>query len=366
MRDKLKHLLMICLPAAFLLSFALGELLLPDKSLSVSERRPLASFPQVDVESVQSGRFMTEFEKYTLDQFPLRDAFRSLKALVSFSVLGQKDNNDLYTVDGFVSKLDYPLHASSLDHAAQRFRFVYETYLKDKGMKVYLSVIPDKNYFMAEANGYPSMDYQTFFADMQQKTEFAQYIDIVPLLQLSDYYRTDTHWRQERIGDVAAYLIQQMGGSIQSDYQLCHLDFPFYGVYAGQLALPLPGEELNYVTNQVIEDYRVYDFETQSAISVYDLDQAEGQDPYEMFLGGPKSLITIENPHASTEKELIVFRDSFGSSIAPLLAQGYSKVTLVDIRYISPELLGHFLSFEHQDVLFLYNTSVLNNSITIK
>ena len=85
-----------------------------------------------------------------------------------------------------------------------------------------------------------------------------------------------------------------------------------------------------------------------------------------MFLSGSKSLLTIENPNASTDKELIVFRDSFGSSIAPLFAEGYAKITLVDIRYISPNMLGRFIEFTNQDVLFLYSTSVLNNSITIK
>ena len=52
--------------------------------------------------------------------------------------------------------------------------------------------------------------------------------------------------------------------------------------------------------------------------------------------------------------------------ITPLLAEGYAKITLVDIRYISPSVLGQFLTFAQQDVLFLYSTSVLNNSITIK
>ena len=61
-----------------------------------------------------------------------------------------------------------------------------------------------------------------------------------------------------------------------------------------------------------------------------------------------------------------MFRDSFGSSLAPLLLEGYARVTLVDIRYISPALLDRFISFADQDVLFLYSTSVLNSSETIK
>ena len=85
-----------------------------------------------------------------------------------------------------------------------------------------------------------------------------------------------------------------------------------------------------------------------------------------MFLSGSLSLITIENPNATTDKELVIFRDSFGSSIAPLLVEGYAKVTLVDIRYVASDLVGRFVDFENQDVLFLYSTLVLNNSVTLK
>ena len=96
------------------------------------------------------------------------------------------------------------------------------------------------------------------------------------------------------------------------------------------------------------------------------MEKAYGKDPYEMFLSGSLSLITIENPNATTDKELVIFRDSFGSSIAPLLVEGYAKITLVDIRYITSDLVGRFIDFENQDVLFLYSTLVLNNSVTLK
>ena len=61
-----------------------------------------------------------------------------------------------------------------------------------------------------------------------------------------------------------------------------------------------------------------------------------------------------------------MFRDSFGSSLVPLLAEGYARITLVDIRYIASERLGTWLTFSDQDVLFLYSTPVLNNSETLK
>ena len=112
---------------------------------------------------------------------------------------------------------------------------------------------------------------------------------------------------------------------------------------------------------------KVYNAETSSDIPVYDLSAAAGRDPYEMFLGGARSIIRITNPNAAKERRLIVFRDSFGSSIAPLLAAGYSEITLVDIRYISTSALGRLVDFtKADDALFLYSASVINNSETIK
>ena len=366
MMKKLKNGLLIGLPAAFLVLFSVWGLLKPDQSISQSERRPLASFPTPQWETIESGTFMADFETYTLDQFPLRDSFRTLKAITALQLFRQKDNHDLYQAQGFLAKLEYPFDRSSVTYAAERFRFVYDTYLKESNARVYVSIVPDKSYFLAAKNGYLSMDYDAFFSSVRQQMDFARYLDLTPYLDLSDYYRTDTHWRQEKITDVAAFLVEQMGGSLTARYQLHPQSSSFYGVYAGQWALPVAPDTLYTVTNDTIDQYRVFDFETQSVILVYETEKITGQDPYEVFLSGPKSLLTIENPKATTDKELILFRDSFGSSLAPLLAQGFAKVTVVDIRYIAPELLGRFIDFENKDVLFLYSTSVLNHSITIK
>lgn len=74
----------------------------------------------------------------------------------------------------------------------------------------------------------------------------------------------------------------------------------------------------------------------------------------------------ITNPNASTDKTLIVYRDSFGSSIAPYFTPHYAKVVLVDIRYLPYERAAQYIDFENADVLFLYSTLVLNNSDTMK
>ena len=116
----------------------------------------------------------------------------------------------------------------------------------------------------------------------------------------------------------------------------------------------------------MLENCIVYDYENRAENKIYDMEKTTGNDMYEIFQGGSKSLISIENPNAKTDRELVMFRDSFGSSIAPLLAEDYAKITLVDIRYLPVERIGNYINFKDQDVLFLYSTSVLNHSETLK
>lgn len=337
----------------------------PADDISEVERRELAKMPEFTLEYFMHGSFSNDFEEYAVDQIPFRQGFRTVKAAVGIYAFGQLDNNDLYVKDGYIIDMEYPLDVDSVKRAADRFTNVYNKYLVDTDVNVYMSIIPDKNYFNNK-DIYPIMNYAEMIDIMCNDMEYSTYIDIFDGLKLEDYYKTDTHWRQENLISVAEKLGASMGASVVTEYDQVGIDKTFYGVYYGQMSLPSDGDELYYLTNDTIEGCVVYDYENNREISMYDVEAAYGKDPYEMYLYGPLSLVTITNPNADTDKELILFRDSFGSSVAPLLATGYAKVTLVDIRYISPEILGDFIEFDNQDVLFLYSTSVLNNSETIK
>ena len=340
----------------------------PAKEMSESERRPLDQMPEISVETLLNGKFMGAFEDYTLDQFPLRDTFRTVKALFHNYVLQQSDNNGIYLADGYAAKLEYPLSQDSLDHALMRFRFVYDTYLKDTGSRVFMSVIPDKGYYLAEENGYLAMDYAAMMEAFREGMPWATHVDITGTLGKESYYFTDTHWRQETILSAAERLCAALGTTPfdRDGFTQTALERPFYGVYYGQAALPMEPETLYIMENEILSQCRVYDHETGLYTDIYNMDMLGSKDLYDVFLSGAKSLLTIENPNATTDRELVVFRDSFGSSMVPLLVRDYAKVTLVDIRYLSSQLLGRFMEFNGQDVLFLYSTLVLNNSTTIK
>ncbi len=363
---KKKDIAVTLILSAFLLGFSLLAWVKPPQEISDAERRKLKQFPEISWERIENGAFMTDFESYALDQFPLRDTFRGCKAWFRTSCLFQQDTNGIYMADGYLSKIEYPMDESSMNRAVKRFRSIYDSYLKDKNTNVYFAMIPDKNCYLAQSNGKLSMDYDEFYDVMKEKTDFMQWIDISDLLDVEDYYRTDTHWRQEKIIDVAERIASQMQTPLSGTYEMHALQHPFYGVYSGQSARKTEPDTLYYLSGEKMENYVVYDYEHAREIPVYDLEMAHGKDPYEIYLSGDVSLLEIRNPGATTQKELIVFRDSFGSSIAPLLAEGYTKTTLVDIRYISPEILDRYIDFEEQDVLFLYSTLVINNSETIK
>lgn len=332
---------------------------------SDSERRRLAQMPTISLSGITSGRFMSQFESYTQDQFPGRDALRGLKTVFSTTVLGQLDNNGLYFYDGYGAKLEYPLDEASVSHAADRFSYLYDTCLAPGDCNVYLSVIPDKNCFLGPESGRLTLDYPALIEQLRQAMPYADYIDITQTLELSDYYKTDPHWRQEALTDTAAALAEGLGIRLQEEYTVTTLDIPFYGVYAGQSALSLEPEPLRYLTSPALEQCVVTNLESGSTGGVYDPEKAAGKDPYDLFLSGPVSLLTIDNPACTSDRELVVFRDSFASSLIPLLCEGYSRITLVDIRYLQTEYVSKMVDFHGQDVLFLYSTLVLNHSETL-
>ena len=354
--------------AALWFVLILGAWFGPTHDISDSERRKLAQMPEITLDSVLSGKFMTKFEDFTLDQFPLRDTFRRLKARFHYDVLRQGDNNNIYVAEGYAAKLEYPLNETSVSSALEKFDRVYETYLKDTDCKIYASVVPDKGLYLAQENGYPAMDYEALFAMMESGMDWARFVDIADLLTASDYYRTDTHWRQERLAEVAARICEAMetGSFTAEELTQITVERPFYGVYYGQAALPMEPEQMHYLTNDILSGCTVYNFETGKTTGIYDMEKLTSRDLYDIYLSGAASLLQISNPAATTDRELVVFRDSFGSSLIPLLMKDYATVTVVDTRYIAPELLGQYLQFDGQDVLFLYSTLILNSSGSLK
>jgi len=335
---------------------------------SDAERRKLAQFPKLSVQTVLNGNFMADFEDYTLDQFPLRDTFRQLKAVFHYHVLGQKDNNDIFLYEDYAAQLDYTVAHQSVQYALEKFRYLYDTYLKDTGSRVFAAVAPDKTEYLPKDSGYLTRDNDQLFTLVRDGMPYAEFVNLRDDLALEDYYRTDTHWRQEKLLKAAQTLCEAMGvtGPEAEGFAVTALERPFYGVYYGQAALPMEPETMYIMESQWLSACTVTNRETGKTTSVYDLTKLDSRDLYDVYLSGAVSLLEIHNPAGQPGKELIIFRDSFGSSMIPLLIRDYETVTVIDIRYLSSQMLSEFVDFHGQDVLYLYSTLVLNASSALK
>ena len=331
--------------------------------VSDAERRPLEQFPAVSGESLLSGQFMKDFADYAVDQFPLRDGFRTLNAYLTYYLLGQKDNNGIYLSDGYAAKMDYPLDEGSVSNALTRFMELHELYLE--GSEVHFALVPDKSYYLAEEAGVLAIDYDALYAHVAQELPWAELIDLRGFLDIEDYYRTDTHWRQEQIVPAAQAIAQKLGVTVP-EFQQMAIDRPFYGVYYGQAALPMEPDTMYYLTNGVLENCTVTIHDSGTTAAVLDTTKLGSRDLYDVFLSGGAAVLEINNPAGQAGKELIVFRDSFGSSMVPLLLNDYETVWVLDTRYVNPAMLGNFVDFHGQDVLFLYSTLILNSSSALR
>lgn len=345
-----------------LLGFLLTAIWMPDRGLSYSERRRLEQKPTITLDSIITGEYMKALENYGQDQFPLREEFRRAKAWLRVDAFGQLDSNGIYLVKGSAVKIEKDLKQDEVLYCADKINEIYARYLQ--GMNVYCGIIPDKHYFAADAYGRPQLDYSQMMSLFKSRLSGLQYVDLFDTLTLTDYYHSDAHWRQEALGKVRERLAKFLGiwESLPSmdSYTLNSLH-PFSGVYLGQSALSIPQDSLCYLTNPVIDAAIVESAELEGKLPVYAPEKLSGIDGYDVFLHGAQAFLTLENPLAETERELIIFRDSFGSSLAPLLLDGYRKITLIDLRYVSSSYLDKLITFDQQDVLFLYSVGLVNS-----
>ena len=339
----------------FLLIFSILHIILPDNEVSYSERRKLKSFPEFKL----SSEYIQSIESYLLDHFPFRDKFRSIKANYNYKVLNMLDNNNIYVKDNYIFKSDYPTNLKSIDNFVIN---INKTMNNFNDSNFYMMIVPDKNYYVRNEE-YLNIDYDYLFNELD-KIDINN-IHIRNILNINDYYETDTHWKQENLDKIVNELSNKLNFDyVNYEYQKNTYD-KFYGVLYSESGLSRKPENLIYLSNDIISNSSVKYLDNDKINTIYNIDKLKSTDSYEVFLDGASSYIEIYNNNIS-DKELIVFRDSFGSSIIPLLVPYYSKITVIDNRYINSDNYLKYISTNNQDVLFIYSTMLVNNSFSLK
>lgn len=353
----MKNKILVIVFIVYISLFSVLGILIPDKQISNTERRKLSSFPEFELDE----EWISDVDKYLLDQFVFRDEFRSLKALYNYKVLGKLDNNGIYLKDNYIFKSNYPTNYDSIDSFKKKINKLSGLFSSENN--VYMMIIPDKNYYL-ESDDFLDIDYEYIYKEM---SDFSfKYIDIREEMELDDYYQTDTHWRQEKLDKVIKKMSAVMDFSYEEVVYQKKTFTSFYGVYYGESAVWREPEELIYLDSDIFDGVTVKYLENSELSSIYNEEKLEGLDSYDVYLDGASSYIEIVNDKATTDRELVIFRDSFGSSLSPLLVNYYSKITLIDNRYISSDNFKDMIEFNNQDILFMYSTLFINESGSLK
>ncbi|MBR3996821.1 MAG: hypothetical protein IKI93_00585 [Clostridia bacterium] len=343
---------------SFLLIFGVLHVILPDQAISRTERRSLAQFPSVGLSSVTDGVFMQNMEKYLPDQFPFREGFRSVKSLIE-RLSGRLDVNDIYDTDGYLASLEFGYSEDAVIRTADKLKRLREIF--SACPSAVICPIPPKNFYLHDGI-HPVPDFHGLERLLAETLTDYGFCGISDTLTQESYYRTDSHWRQEMLDDTAAKICASLGVGYVTEVYTEYRIGEFYGVWAGQSALPVDPDVLVYRVSPSVESASV------TAVGsdmnwVYTPEKID-LDPYDVFLGGAVPVVEIVNENGTGD--LIVVRDSFGASLIPLLIPSFHRITAVDLRYISSEYLFRYVKQDDASLLILLSAGILNNSEMLK
>lgn len=345
-------------------SLSIISIILPDKDISETERRYLMHFPTLNIKTIFNGDFFEELNTYTVEQFPFREIFIKIKGLATNKLFLKKEENGVFIKDGNFFEISSSINDKSIDYFLELVTKIKNNFSSEN---IYYSIIPDKNYYTKEE--IPKINYNELVETINQNLQDITYINIFNKLSLDSYYKTDIHWKQEKIGEVVKTIALHMNNEpIDIKYNKLTYD-NFYGALYGKIPNNEKPDTITYLIDENTINTKVFDYEKNQYYKVYEEQNLKNIDSYDIFLGGAKALLIMENKNSKTDKELVIFRDSFGSSLAPLLLPYYKRITLVDLRYINSDYIinNNLIDFNNnQDILFIYGISIINNSFTLK
>ena len=350
------------------------NVIVPDREESELENRALEQRPRFNLTTILSGDFMEQWEKYLSDQFAGRDTWRSLK--VSLDRLGgARKENDIYIgKDGqLMEDIEVP-DDGRLEANLTAIRDFAETY---EDIPVTMMLAPDAACILNDS--LPAFarveDQRQMFSMAERKLgDTVNWVDTVSILNNHKseklYYKTDHHWTTQGAFYVFQDAAETLGieGDVSDDFVSYTVTDSFNGVLAASSGVGLDEmEQIDIYAPTGGDDDVVVNYvdEGRKTTSLYDSSKLETRDKYGVFLGGNTSVVDIRTVFTS-QKRLLVVKDSFADCFIPFLAPYYREIVVVDPRYYSGTMQDIMDSYRITDALILYsgNTFFTDNNIS--
>lgn len=329
--------LTVAIAAILLISFSFALCLLPKKDFSQKERRALTPFPTPKLSSVLDGSFFSSFSDFCTDHFPLRECFTALKATVE-RTLGKRENNGIVFAEG-----DYLLARGEYDDltiATQNLDAIRALSVGSNTTTV--AILPRSIDVMVS---YLPSGYDTARTDeigtLVQEILPTQTDITAPLRDAAEsgeavFYRTDHHWTTDGAYLAYIHLAPSLGITpYAADYFTPTVATDaFLGTAFARSGLAATTPDTITLYRYAGDDrYTVTNGETEMQThTLYDFQALQGDDPYEVFLGGNYARLTVIDESTPEKPTLLLFKDSFANPLIPFLALHFQLV-IVDPRY---------------------------------
>ncbi|MBR5615522.1 MAG: hypothetical protein IKW66_01760 [Clostridia bacterium] len=377
------HLTLLIICAALLLVMGLSLCLLPQSDFSPEENRSLATAPAFSIEALLDGSLTAGIADFCADQFPLRTLFVSAKARIELLLGKQENNSVLLGSDGYlIARQEYTEAQKQILSqnitAASRFGEALEL----SGIPFTFAVVPrsvDVNTAKLPA-AYDAANAAVAW-DWLEQTE-AEFYDLTDVLQAAAvrgeavWYKTDHHWTTSgayhayvalaQILGYTPYPLEAFSAEVVCDdfYGTTHASSGMRWVAGDHITL-LRYEGDNSFVTEIIESGKT----VRTLAGLYDLSALDTHDEYNVFLGGTNTFIRVTDPTREDAPTLVLLKDSFSQSLAPLLARHFDLL-LVDPRTYDIRSSGSLLSLIEQEnadhVLLLYGIDTLCDSYSLK
>ena len=356
-----------CLPAiifvGFIVTMLVLFLVLPKKEYSSSEKRYLEQAPAFSFSSLLSGQFGEDFEKFLSDQTAGRNFWVGVSAYYQYCI-GNNGADGIYKCSD-----DYLVNDPEDMSGLMRNVGFIEEFAANCPVETTVLVAPSTGFVCEDILPKNHMEYRDDkeFPQIKEALSSATFVDVRDLFKSEYaagnqmYYKTDHHWTA--YGAYTAY--RELGKTLgytpheQGDYKVTEFT-GFYGTTYSSSGFWLTPPDTVEVWDNPTNDSTIITTitdggETTEQNDMFYLSHLEDDDKYPIYLDGNHPYTVIKNSAADSDKKLLVVKDSFAHSMVPYLADHYSEIIMVDLRYYTSPVSQIVTNEGIDQVLILYS-----------
>lgn len=341
---------------------------------SENENRYLAKFPQISFDAIEDKSFMNGFDSWVSDHFFGREQWISTKNKTE-SLIGKTEINGVFTVNDRMMQVWSSYDQEGVDKNLEAMEHFAEMY-PDKPVSFMLAPNAQEIYADELPSNAVIGDMNKFITDCYEKLPSITGIDVYDTLYENRtnyiFYRTDHHWTS--FGAYLAYAsaASSLGYSAYdlSSFNIEHASSSFRGtLYSKTLDSSVTPDIIDFYTLNSGEPSVTLTVASGTGEKTYDSlyfrEYLDVKDKYSSFLGTNSPIQYIET-NVENEKSLLIFKDSYAHSMIPFLAKHYSKITVLDMRYINVDYRNFVDVNDYDQVLFLYNAITFSEDTNIR